>query len=100
MEDKMKSEWWRTLPHTHYGNWGGHSNTHKKWDDAEPIDKLDELFRAHDFELDAAKGDKKKRYQADKNLYIGASKIKLSDLRNPFYGAPYLVGVLIVFRRK
>ena len=92
-------EWVRGIWHPHYGNWGGASNTHERWDDAEPIDEMDALFRVHDFALGAARS-RAGKMQADEDLAEGLRKVDKRELALCVYGHIYLWGCLLVFKQR
>lgn len=87
---------WRSIPHPHYGNYGGGSNKGRDYT-KNPIDEMDAYFKLHDLELLDANGNKVKEYLADSTLFLNLVGVELNELAYPFYGRLYWFGATVVF---
>lgn len=86
---------WRKLPHPHYGNFGGRTNTSKVCCE-KPIDEMDTLFKIHDIELSLAEN-KYDKYLADYSLFQGLKEISIKKIKIPIYGHLYFISCLFIF---
>ena len=100
-------DWFRYIPHPHYGNYGGGRN---KCDEScpTPVDWADEKFQAHDSNLKKAKAEKRwykrlmKKYSADRKLGRELWKGRIKNAksgRGKLFETTYIMASRLIFFR-
>ena len=87
----IKTLWWRKIPVPSYGEHGGNYQEYTG-----PVDKMDELFKTHDSDLDKAKT-MVERKEADKKLGRGLRK-NLKPYKHKIYGPVYHFFSKLIFK--